>query len=79
MGIPIVAANLLPYRDFVVDGVTGFLTSTEDEFEKRLTELVNEPQMRAEMGAAARQVAARWTIQEGWRLWQAAYEEVADA
>ena len=79
MGIPIVAADLLPYRGFVVDGVTGFLVSTEDEFEKRLTELVNEPEMRAEMGAAARKVAAGWTIQEGWRLWQAAYEEVADA
>ena len=79
MGQPIVAANLLPYRDFVVDGVTGFLVDTEDEFKARLQDLINDPEMRAEMGEKARQVAAGWTIQEGWRLWQDAYEAVADA
>lgn len=79
MGIPIVAADLLPYRGFVIDGVTGFLVKDEAEFERRLTEMVNDAGMRAEMGAKAREVAAGWTIQDGWRLWQAAYEEVADA
>jgi cephalosporin hydroxylase len=28
------------------------------------------------MGAKGREVAANWTIQEGWRLWDAAYRDV---
>jgi glycosyltransferase involved in cell wall biosynthesis len=79
MGQPVVAANLEPYRDFVIDGVTGFLVDNEDQFERRLAALVNDAAMREEMGSKAREVAAGWTIQDGWRLWQDAYEAVADA
>jgi glycosyltransferase involved in cell wall biosynthesis len=74
LGIPIVAQNRLPYSDYVIDGVTGFLVNTEEEWHDRLTELINDPEMRAEMGAAARVQASKWTIEEGWRKWEAAYE-----
>jgi glycosyltransferase involved in cell wall biosynthesis len=77
MGQPIIAADLLPYRDFVVDGVTGYLVRSREEWKARLTELVNDPAARAEMGAKARDVARAWTIQDGWRLFEAAFEEVA--
>jgi hypothetical protein len=30
------------------------------------------------MGAAAKVQAADWTIEEGWRLWESAYESVAE-
>jgi outer membrane protein OmpA-like peptidoglycan-associated protein len=50
LGIPIVAQNRLPYSDYVIDGVTGFLVNTEEEWHDRLTELINDPEMRAEMG-----------------------------
>ncbi len=78
MGQPIVASDLLPYRDFVVDGVTGFLVSTPEQWKARLTDLIHDADMRREMGAKAREVARQWTIQEtGYLKWQAAYEKVA--
>jgi len=76
LGIPIVAANHLPYSDYVIDGKTGYLVDGPDEFQARLTELINDPDARAELGAAAREQAAGWTIQEHWRLWERAYESV---
>jgi glycosyltransferase involved in cell wall biosynthesis len=74
MGIPIVASNRLPYSDFVIDGKTGYLVDSLDEWRDRLTDLVNDPAMRAEMGAAGKEQAAGWTIEEGWKLWESAYE-----
>lgn len=77
LGIPIVAQNRLPYSDYVIDGKTGFLVNTEEEWYDRITELINDPDMRAEMGAAARVQASEWTIEEGWKKWEAAYEHAA--
>lgn len=77
LGIPVIASDLPPYRDFVIDGVTGYLVRTQQQWQQRLTELINDEAARAEMGAKAREAAAAFTIQSGWRLWNAAYEEVA--
>lgn len=77
LGIPIVASNHLPYSDFVIDSKTGYLVDSEDEFAARLHELINDPDARAELGAAGKEQAASWTIEENWKLWQDAYEEVA--
>jgi glycosyltransferase involved in cell wall biosynthesis len=77
-GIPIVAADLLPYHDFVKDGKTGFLYSTPTEFAKRLDELIHDADARAELGANAKEQARGWTIEEHWVKWQDAYEEVAE-
>ena len=77
LGVPVVAQDLPPYRELVIDGVTGYLVSTPEEWDKRLEELICDPQARAEMGAAAREHAAGFTIQGNWRLWEAAYEEAA--
>lgn len=78
-GIPIVAADVGPYREFVRDGETGFLYRTAEEFAKRLDELIHDPQARAELGAAAKEQARGWTVEQGWKLWEQAYEEVAGA
>lgn len=77
LGIPVIASDRPAYREMVVDGVTGFLVRSEDEWKTRLTELVNDEDMRAEMGAKGKQVAAGWTIQTGWKLWRDAFEGVA--
>lgn len=77
LGVPVIAQNLPPYRDFVIDGVTGYLVSSHAEWEKRLEELIGDEAARTEMGAAARQLAAKWTIQGNWQLWERAYEEAA--
>jgi glycosyltransferase involved in cell wall biosynthesis len=76
LGIPVVASNEPPYRDFVIDGVTGYLVDSDDEWRSRLTDLINDEAMRAEMGQKAKAVAAGWTIQKNWLLWSNAYREV---
>lgn len=76
LGIPVIAADLPPYRDLVVDGVTGYLASTPEAWAKRLTDLIADADAREELGAAGKQVARDWVIQSGWTHWRDAYEEV---
>jgi glycosyltransferase involved in cell wall biosynthesis len=73
LGIPVVASDAEPYRDFVVDGVTGWLVRHEHEWGKRLYELANDAAMREQMGAAAKERARGWVIQDGWKRWADAY------
>ena len=77
LGIPVVAADLPPYREFVIDGVTGYLVRTPEEWRARLTELISDEAARQEMGAKAREHAAQFTIQRNWKLWEAVYEAAA--
>lgn len=74
LGIPVVASDCEPYREFVVDGVTGFLVRHGHEWARRLRELVNDAGMREAMGAKAKECARSWTIDRGWKLWATAYE-----
>jgi glycosyltransferase involved in cell wall biosynthesis len=77
LGVPIVASNRLPYSDYVIDGTTGFLCDTDDDWVEALTTLINDEGMREKMGAAGREQAAGWTIEEGWKRWEQAYEDLA--
>lgn len=76
LGIPVVASDEPPYRDFVLDGVTGFLVREEHEWGRRLYQLTNDDAMRQEMGAKAKQHAANFTIQKNWHLWEDAYRRL---
>jgi glycosyltransferase involved in cell wall biosynthesis len=76
-GIPVIAQDMEPYREFVRDGETGYLVKSGEEWTKRLTDLIHDEAAREEMGAAARKVAERYTMQGNWQLWQDAYEEAA--
>jgi glycosyltransferase involved in cell wall biosynthesis len=73
LGIPVIASDEAPYRDFVVDGVTGFLVRHDHEWALRLRDLVNDAAMRESMGAKAREHARQFSIKEGWKLWEQAY------
>jgi glycosyltransferase involved in cell wall biosynthesis len=76
LGIPVIASDSAPYRDFVIDGVTGYLVRHEHEWGQRLRELINDRAMREEMGVKARELASQWTIQKGWSEWVAAYKSI---
>lgn len=76
LGIPVIASDVAPYRDFVIDGVTGWLVRREHEWASRLRDLVNDESMRTEMGAKAKELASQWTIQAGWQDWANAYESI---
>jgi len=76
LGIPVIASDFGEYRNFVVDGVTGFLCSTGKQWKRALRELISDKALRESMGAKARELAARHTIEGNWHRWAAAYEEI---
>lgn len=76
LGIPVIASDVEPYRDFVIDGETGFLVRNEWMWKRRLFELVHDEAMRTEMGTRAKQEAAKWTIEEGYQTWLEAYRSL---
>lgn len=73
LGIPCVASDAEPYRDFVQHGTSGFLVRYDHEWGRYLRDLVNDEAMRTEMGAAAKKIAAGWTVQQRWADWEKAY------
>jgi len=73
-GIPIIASDVTCYRDYVIDGVTGFLVRYEHEWLDRLQLLASDEGLRLSMGAKAKELARQHTIDDGWRKWEAAYK-----
>ena len=58
-GLPVVASPVGVQQQFVQHGVTGFLAANEAEWTQRLRELIDKPDLREKMGAAARDVVTR--------------------
>ncbi len=75
LGIPVVASDFGPYREFVVDGVTGFLAKNGAQWTDRVRLLANDAELRESMGAKARELAAQHTIEGNWHKWAAVYQE----
>ena len=73
LGIPVIASDVEPYREFVLHGTTGFLVKRDHEWLKYLSELAADDGMREEMGAKAREHARAWAIDDGWKRWEQAY------
>lgn len=76
LGIPVIAADELPYRHFVRHGETGFLVKRDHEWTVYLRELVNDAGLRDRLSRNAKEAASEWTIQRGWVRWAAAYESL---
>lgn len=76
LGIPVIATDAEPYRDFVIDGETGFLCRSKPQWKARLSELVNDGSLRESMGAKAKAAARAWTIEGNWQRWDEAYRKV---
>jgi glycosyltransferase involved in cell wall biosynthesis len=53
VSVPTVASPTQPFRDAIIDGVTGFLAADTAAWQDRITRLVAEPRLRAEVGQAA--------------------------
>jgi glycosyltransferase involved in cell wall biosynthesis len=73
LGIPVIATDAEPYRDFVVHGVTGFLVRQDHEWLGYLQELASDEGLRESMGAKAREHARAYTIEKNWWRWTDAY------
>lgn len=72
-GIPVIATDCPAYRDVITHGVDGFLVKRDHEWLKYLSELAADDGLRAKMSQAARAMAARHLIEDGWTAWRDAY------
>ncbi len=76
LGIPVLASDVGPYRDFVQDGKTGYLIRKPGEWGRRLDELINDNEARLEMGRNAREAAKVYTVESGYKVWADLFEEL---
>jgi hypothetical protein len=76
MGIPVLASDVDPYRDFITGGVNGYLCKRKADWGRRLEELICDDAARQEMGRNARESARAHTMSTGIKRWAAAYEEL---
>lgn len=63
LGIPLIASNVGAYAEAVEHGVTGFLVDHDHEWGRYLKMLVGEPELRRQMGLAARAKASASILQ----------------
>lgn len=75
LGIPIIASDCGPYPEFVEHGKTGFLVKRDHEWSQYLHILAEDADLRAEMGAAAKEKARQWTLEGNIDQWKAALTE----
>lgn len=73
LGIPVVTSEYGPYEDFVRPGETGFLVRRDHEWGTYLRELAGDRELREEMGAKARALAAEHTVEANVTVWEEAY------
>lgn len=72
LGIPLVASAIRPYEDWIDHGVTGFLVRQPHEWGRYLKRLVDDRDLREQMGLAARARASA-NVMQGLALnWQTA-------
>jgi glycosyltransferase involved in cell wall biosynthesis len=57
LGLPVVARRMGSNGEIIDDGVNGFLVESQEEWYHRLRALVDQPELRRQMGAAARRTA----------------------
>ena len=76
LGIPVIASDWHPYRDFVRHGETGFLVKRDHEWLHYMSILAADDDLREGMGKAARELARQYTIEGNWHRWDTAYRSL---
>ncbi len=73
LGIPTVASHVESYVHSIVNGENGFLAKNDKDWLKYLQRLIEQPELRAEIGAAAKAFADERTIDKTAWMWEQAY------
>ena len=79
LGIPAIASNETPYKDFVKHGLTGYLAYNPADWKHLLLSLIKNPELREHMGYQAREYARQWTIQEHYKKWEDTYIKLVES
>jgi glycosyltransferase involved in cell wall biosynthesis len=58
-GLPVVASDVTANRIYIRDGDNGFLVGTLGQWEEKLSKLIESPELRASVGAKARESAEK--------------------
>ena len=66
--LPVVASPIGTNADYVQSGVTGFFATNADEWVGRISELIENPQLRKKMGQQTRTHAAKFDVTTGEAL-----------
>jgi len=76
IGLPTVGARFL-YKDVIIDGETGFLAETQDEFFEAMCKLIEDKELREKMGKAAqKRVLENFNINDHVHKWAQVFEDV---
>lgn len=62
LGLPFVASPTV-YAEYVKPDRTGFIAATDSQWYEQLRRLVNEPELRARIGTAAKEHVRRWHVE----------------
>lgn len=76
LGVPYVASGMPAYELFTDQAGNGFIAHAPHQWERYLAMLIQDPQLRYEMGQRGRQLAAAWTIGNKAHLWETAYRSL---
>lgn len=82
VGLPIVASDIPPHREGIVDGVTGVIVPVDDAeaYAAALARLIADPRLRTSLGDAARERIRTNFLMDGYiRDFSALYERLMDA
>jgi len=73
IGLPIVASRVAPYENSLKHGETGYFARNPKDWLKYLSMLVEDPERRVRLAAAARAWAETRTMTQNIGLWERAY------
>ncbi len=59
LDIPTVASNVYPYKHSIIDGETGFLAGSKNQWINKLSKLIEDKELRERMGRQAREAVLR--------------------
>jgi hypothetical protein len=76
LGIPGVYSKLPPYEIIVEHGINGFLAGSEQDWDRYLIQLVEDPSLRKEMGTAAQKtIMDDWLLSKNFSQWSDIYHQ----
>jgi glycosyltransferase involved in cell wall biosynthesis len=80
LGVPGVYSNLPPYSDVITPGKNGQLAATPDEWLAHLTDLIEDPALRSQLGEAAQATLRQnWLLSRQVQGWQDKMHSLMDA